>query len=231
MTESPPRKRGRPPLPLDNETRERILNAAQMLFAERSFTQVSVREITEAAGVGIAAINYHFGTKDGLLHALFKRSVPTLVAERKQLLKDARRSGGPAAECVRGILRALLAPVIRWCALPETQAYVPFLARMQLDGPKEIRELIESDTRHLKPFIRALHEVLPNLPLGEIFWRLHFVLGIEHSLQQEIKRLESLSGGTCNLADPEAVIERVLDFVLPGMMAPVSKPSRRGGHA
>ena len=56
-TASPPaRKRGRPPLPLDNETRERILNAAQKLFEQRSFTQVSVREITDAAGVGIAAI-------------------------------------------------------------------------------------------------------------------------------------------------------------------------------
>src|SRR5690606_616026 len=219
----PARKRGRPPLPLDNETRERILNAAQALFEQRSFTQVSVREITDAAGVGIAAINYHFGSKDGLLRALFQRAAPTLLAERKQLLKAARALEGSVAKRVRAILHALLAPVIRWSALPATQANVPFLVRVQLDGPQEIRELGESETGHLKPFVKALHEVLPELPMVEIYWRLQFVLGIEHSLHQEVKRLESLSAGACTLEDPEAVINRVLDFVLPGMLAPAPK--------
>src|SRR5690606_8324428 len=105
---------------------------------------------------------------------------------------------------------------------------VPFLVRVQLDGPAEIRALAESDTRHLRPFIRALQEALPHLTVPEVAWRLHFVLGIEHSLHQEVKRLESLSGGACNLNDPDAVIERVLDFVVPGMLlpAPSVKPAK-----
>src|SRR5690606_20536073 len=224
----PARKRGRPPLPLDNETRERILNAAQKLFEQRSFTQVSVREITDAAGVGIAAINYHFGSKDGLLRALFQRAAPTLLAERKQLLRAAGQQNLDTPQRVRAILHALLSPVIRWSAQDATQANVPFLIRVQLDGPEEIRALGESETRHLKPFVRALHEALPDLPMTEIFWRLQFALGIEHSLHQEVKRLESLSGGACNLKDPDAVIERVLDFILPGMLlpAPSSKPAK-----
>ncbi|MET0377665.1 MAG: TetR/AcrR family transcriptional regulator [Spongiibacteraceae bacterium] len=222
MTDSPNRKRGRPPLPIDNETRERILNAAQRLFADRSFTQVSVREITDTAGVGIAAINYHFGSKDGLLRALFQRAAPTLLAERKQLLKVAKTLEGSTPKRVRAILHALLAPVIRWSSLEATQTNVPFLVRVQLDGPDEIRALGESETGHLKPFVRALHEALPELPMTEIYWRLQFVLGIEHSLHQEVKRLESLSSGACNLDEPDAVIERVLDFVLPGMLAPAN---------
>jgi AcrR family transcriptional regulator len=219
VSSPPARKRGRPPLPIDNETRERILNAAQQLFTTRSFTQVSVREITDAAGVGIAAINYHFGSKDGLLRALFQRAAPTLLAERKQLLKVAKTIEGSTTKRVRAILHALLLPVIRWSSLEATQANVPFLVRVQLDGPEEIRALGESETRHLKPFVRALHEALPELPISEIYWRLQFVLGIEHSLHKEVKRLESLSSGACNLSDPDAVVERVLDFVLPGMLA------------
>ncbi len=215
---APVSKRGRPPLPADNETRERILNAAQQLFATRSFTQVTVREITEAAGVGTAAINYHFGNKESLLHALFQRSAPQLLQERKELLKAARAKTGSRAERVRAILHALLAPVIRWSALAETQAKVPFLMRIRLDGPAEIRAQADEDTRHLKPFVRALHEALPDVPLTEIYWRLQFVLGIEHSLHQEVKRLHSLSGGACRTDDADAVLERVLDFVLPGMI-------------
>src|SRR5262245_47968192 len=117
------------------------MNAAQALFAQRSFTQVSVREITDAAGVGIAAINYHFGSKDGLLRALFQRAAPMLIAERKTLLKDALELKGSTARRVRAILHALLAPVIRWSALETTQTKVPFLLRVRLDGPDEIRAL------------------------------------------------------------------------------------------
>jgi AcrR family transcriptional regulator len=224
----PARKRGRPPLPLDNETRERILNAARKLFEERSFTQVSVREITEAAGVGVAAINYHFGNKEGLLRALTLRQVPEVIAERKQLLEEARQCQGSVEARIRAILSALVTPAIRWSTRPDAQANVLFWARMRLDGPAELRSLTATDTRHLKPFVRALQEALPELPATEVFWRLHFVLGIEHSLHQDIKRLQSLSGGLCDVVDADAMIERVLDFAVPGMLQ--SMPAARSGR-
>lgn len=227
----PSRKRGRPPLPADNETREAILNAAQQLFAERSFTQVSVREITDAAGLGIAAINYHFGNKEGLVRALFRRIAPELIDERRRLLAAAVAVEGDATERVRAILYALVAPVIRWSALPETQALkVPFVARMRLDGPADLREMALADTGHLKRFVRALQQALPHLPPREIFWRLHFVLGIEHSLHLEARRLESLSGGQCTLSDPEEATQRLIDFALPGVLAPVVRQGAAAGR-
>lgn len=230
--ESPPTvaaraRRGRPPLPADNETRERILAAAQRLFGERSFTQVNLREITEAAGVSLAAVNYHFGSKDGLVEALFTRAAPGLIAERSVLLKIAMAMDGTREEKLAAFVRALIGPVIRWSALPDTQRYfVPFLARVRLDGPEPVRRMLEGEAAYLQPFVAALGDLLPHLPQVEVQWRLHFILGIEHALHNEARRLQAVSGGACDVGDPEAVIARVVAFVMPGLLADavVGKP-------
>jgi AcrR family transcriptional regulator len=214
-------RRGRPPLPADNETRERILAAAQRLFGERSFTQVNLREITEAAGVSLAAVNYHFGSKDGLVQALFTRAAPGLLAERAALLQAAMEMDDSRERKLAAVVRALIGPVIRWSALPETQQYyVPFLARVRLDGPEPVRRMLEGEAAYLQPFVAALSALLPGLPLAEVQWRLHFILGIEHALHNEARRLQAVSGGACDVSDPEAVIARVVDFVMPGLLAP-----------
>ena len=228
MTEIQQKRRGRPTLPEDNATREAILSAGQKLFAIRNFNQVTVREITELAQVNTAAVNYHFGNKEGLIRALFKRLAPTLIARRKALLKEALEGFGESTGSdgiddvdarLRKVLFALLMPVMEWSVQPDTQHYtLPFIKRMRLDGPEDIRQQSETDTRHLKPFVKALHQLLPQLPDTEIYWRLHFVLGIEHALHMEAQRLFSLSGGRCRVDDAEAAVARVIDFCLPGLL-------------
>lgn len=216
------RPRGRPPLPEDNETRESLLNAAQKLFSKRSFTQVNVREITDTAGVSLSAINYHFGSKDELIYALARRTGPQLIRERAELLREAEALGGTDVEPrLRAILYALLAPVIRWYRKPNTQKfYVPFQQRARLDGPPRVRELLRQDTAHLQPFVLALSRLLPELSPQEIGWRLHFVLGIEHAVIMEPDRLAVLSGGLSKTESDETVIERVIEFVRQGLLAP-----------
>lgn len=225
------RPRGRPPLPVDNETRERLLNAAQQLFAERSFTQVSVREITDKAGVALSAINYHFGGKDDLIYALARRTGPELIRERAQLLQAAEAQGGDVEQRVRGVLHALVAPVIRWYRRPQTRKYfIPFQRRAMLDGPPRVRKLFAEDIRHLEPFVQALSRLLPELSPEEIGWRLHFVLGIEHTVINEADRLAGLTNGLSDSTDDDVVIERVIDFacrgLLPGIRETAAAPPR-----
>jgi AcrR family transcriptional regulator len=219
---APKGRRGRPSLPADNETRERILAAAQRLFGERSFTQVNLREITEAAGVSLAAVNYHFGSKDGLVEALFTRAAPGLIAERAALLEAAMALEDDRVRKLAAVVRALIGPVIRWSALPETQRYyVPFLARVRLDGPEPVRRMLEGEAAYLQPFVAALGSLLPGLPPAELQWRLHFILGIEHALHNDARRLQAVSGGACDFSDPEATIDRVVAFVMPGLLLPM----------
>lgn len=213
------RPRGRPPLPEDNATRERLLEAARKLFSRKSFTQVSIRDITEEAGLGVAAVHYHFGSKNGLVLALFRRTAPAVIEQRLALLAAATARTGSIEERLDGVLYALLAPVIRWSREPEAQRYyIPFLMRAQLDGPRRIQELDNRNIRHLGPFREALQNLLPEMSEAEIGWRLHFVLGIEHAVMMEAQRMSKLTGGASDEEDDETVIRRVVEFARQGWL-------------
>ncbi|HYC05418.1 MAG TPA: TetR/AcrR family transcriptional regulator [Azospirillaceae bacterium] len=201
------------------DTKELILDAAERLFAARSYSSVSLRELTAAAGVNLAAVNYHFGSKDALLTAVFKRGAVALNRERARLLREAEeRAGGTPP--VRDILEALIAPAVRWSVGTGRLAlYNQFTAVARTEGPPEMRELLEKDVSHLQRFVLALARALPHLPQEEVYWRLHFSLGVLHSLYTDLSRLETLSGGLCTPEDSEAMTRRAIDFATAGFEA------------
>ena len=94
-------------------TKAQVLTAAERLFALHGFQNVSVRDITAEAGVNLASVNYHFGSKDQLLFEIFRRRTAELNRERARMLHEAadRHGGAPP---VREILRALFEPPMRW---------------------------------------------------------------------------------------------------------------------
>jgi len=94
-------------------TKAQVLAAAERLFALNGFQNVSVRDITAEAGVNLASVNYHFGSKDALLFEIFRRRTSELNRERARMLHEAadRHEGKPP---VREILRALFEPPLRW---------------------------------------------------------------------------------------------------------------------
>jgi AcrR family transcriptional regulator len=218
-------QRGRPRLaPEDNETRERLLNTGQRLFAEKGFSKVTLRELTTAAGTNLGSVNYYFGSKDQLLLALIRRAARRVQEERLKLLAQARQSLGSVAEKVRAVLHALLAPAIASAAESEVDfLYSALIARTLADSPKEMTDTLVRQTSHLNPFVEALQGLLPAVPVSELYWRLHFVLNIEHALVTEAERLQHMSGGLCDTRDRAATLQRVLDFVVPGLLGLMPK--------
>lgn len=203
------------------DTKEVILDAAEKLFAEKSYAAVSLRELTQAAGVNLAAVNYHFGSKDALLIAAFRRGAIALNRERARLLREAEEQAGGGTPSVREIVRALVLPAIRYSFTSTRLAlYNQFVAFARGEGPPEAREMLDKEVGHLQRFALSLARALPHLPQQEVYWRLHFIMGVQHSLYTDMKRLETLSGGLCQLDDLEAVANRVIDFVAAGLEAP-----------
>src|ERR1700754_4051175 len=94
-------------------TKQAVFTTAERLFALHGFQNVSVRDITAQAGVNLASVNYHFGSKDALLFQIFRRRTGELNRERARMLHMAndRHAGRPP---VREILEALFAPPLRW---------------------------------------------------------------------------------------------------------------------
>jgi AcrR family transcriptional regulator len=199
--------------------RERLLEVALGLFSERGVDTVTVRELAEAAEVNVAAVNYYFGSKDGLLLVLFRREAKLLVEQRQARLREAEACEGPLALQLELFVRALLEPVLRWCLQPHVRSlYVPTLLRAATRSQSELHSIMERESEALQPFAAALGRMLPALPAQEVYWRLHYLLGLEHSLISDLPRLKQLSNGLCDTADVDGIVARTVAFALNGLV-------------
>jgi AcrR family transcriptional regulator len=201
-------------------TKNLVFTAAERLFALHGFQNVSVRDITAAAGVNLASVNYHFGSKDALLFEIFKRRTAELNRERARMLHEAndRNEGAPP---VREILAALLTPPLRWLAPGhERRISLQFLIRARSEGTDEIRQVLKTDVSHLRRFSDALLKARPDLSPEDVYWRLHFTLGMLHNNRfAEFDRLNVLSEGQTSEADVVSLLERMLAFAEAGFAA------------
>jgi AcrR family transcriptional regulator len=201
-------------------TKAAVFNAAERLFALHGFQNVSVRDITAGAGVNLASVNYHFGSKDALLFEIFRRRTAELNRERARMLHEAadRHGGTPP---VRDILEAYFAPPLRWAAPDNVRSIsVQFIIRARSEGTAQMREVLRNDVSHLSRFADALLRARPDLPREDVYWRLHFVLGMLHNNRfAEFDRLHHLSGGLTREGDVETLLTRMLDFAEAGFLA------------
>jgi AcrR family transcriptional regulator len=213
-----------------DQTKTAIFTAAEKLYAERSFGEVSLRDIVAAAGVNLAAVNYHFGSKDELLAELFLSRATLLNRERFAELKSIEEAGGGRAE-VDAILRALTGPPIRWCLGADRQrsAAARFMTRASVETVPPIRKIVERDITHLQRFAAALRRALPERDDVDIYWGLHFALAMIRQTVTDSDRLRKLSGNLCDLDDIDDIIRRIVrtaSYALTGKPADESvKPS------
>ncbi len=203
----------------DAATKAAVLATAERLFAELGLRAVSVRDITAEAGVNLASINYHFGSKDALVFEIFRRRTAELSRERARRLHQAvdRHGGSPP---VREILEALIAPPLIWSRIGhERRTALQFIIRARSEGGEDVREVLRTDVSHLRPFADALLAARPDLPADEVYWRLHFVLGMIHNNRfAEFDRLHVLSRGVTREGDTDALLARMLDFAEAGFL-------------
>jgi AcrR family transcriptional regulator len=205
---------------LEAATKAAVLATAERLFALEGFQSVSVRDITAAAGANLASVNYHFGSKDALRFEIFRRRSVEINRERARLLHEAtdRHGGAPP---VRAILHALFAPPVLWSAPDHPRRIsLQFLIRARSEGTAQMHEALRRDVSHLARFSEALAAARPDLAQEEMFWRLHFCLGMLHNNRFiEFDRLRHLSGGVTRDSDVQALLNRMLDFAEAGFLA------------
>ncbi|MEP4379656.1 MAG: TetR/AcrR family transcriptional regulator [Alphaproteobacteria bacterium] len=209
MTALPLEDAGVAPEPRGEATRQRILDAAERLFSERGINGVSLRAITAAAGANSAAANYHFGSKKGLLHAVFERHATGMAAERATLLADCRTAPG-RPPLVEQIISAFLEPGMRGEHGGTTFALLR--GRMLAENSEQTRELY---ALHLNDstgrFLEALGEAMPALPAHDLHWRFHMMLGAMVYTLANPGRIQILTENACDPSDPD----QALDYLVP----------------
>jgi AcrR family transcriptional regulator len=201
-------------MPTD-QTRTAILAAAERLYADRGFGDVTLRDIVAEANVNLAAVNYHFGSKDELIAELFVTRSLALNRERLRELRAAEERGNGRA-AVPDILRALVGPSLRGCIGPERDRSTAarFMIRASIESVPPIRRIRNREIDHLRKFVTALRRALPDRGEVELYWGLHFALALAQQTVRDSERLTKLSEGKCDLDDVEGVISRVVDVAV-----------------
>src|SRR6202051_2019987 len=194
-----------------DQTRNAILDAAERLYADRGFADVTLRDIVAAADVNLAAVNYHFGSKDELIAELFVTRSLATNRERLNELKSAEEAGGGRAD-INSILRALVGPTLRGCLGPdrERSTAARFMIRASIESVPPIRRIKNREIDHLRKFAAAMRRSLPERSAVDLYWGLHFALAMAHQTIRDSERLTKLSEGLCALDDVDAIIERVV---------------------
>jgi AcrR family transcriptional regulator len=213
-----------------DQTRTAILAAAERLYADRGFGDVTLRDIVAAADVNLAAVNYHFGSKDELIAELFvTRSIAT-NRERLNELKAAEEAGGGRAG-IDAILRALVGPTLRGCLGPERERSTAarFMIRASIESVPPIRRIKNREVDHLRKFAAAMRRSLPDRGEADLYWGLHFALAMAHHTIRESERLIRLSDGKCDLNDVQGIIDRIVAvsvMALTGSEAETKAPAK-----
>lgn len=217
-------------------TKVRILNAAERLFAEHGYDATSLRTITREAGVNLAAVNYHFTSKEAMLRALFARRLGLLNEQRLAMLGayEAEARGKPVP--LRKIVRALIEPVLRLGGSPSTggTGFGMLLGRMYSWPSAQMHRIFVSELREqIERFRAAFRLALPQLPAQEIYWRVFFSIGAMAHMLAASSLLQIISEGACDPEDIDGAIERLIGFVVSGLKAPLpaglrGNPKKRG---
>jgi AcrR family transcriptional regulator len=157
-------------------TKDRILGAAEELFAQYGFAGTSLRQVTSRADVNIAAVNYHFGSKENLVNEVFRRRMDEMSGRRLALLREAvARQPGE----LEPILAAFVEPAL---ALAQDRhgggAFIRVIARAYAEKNDGLRKFLSDRYGHvLREFAKAIAVCVPGLTKEELYWRLDFLAG------------------------------------------------------
>ncbi|AHX13077.1 TetR family transcriptional regulator [Dyella jiangningensis] len=156
-------------------TKERILGAAEELFARHGFEGASLRQLTAAAGVNLAAVNYHFGSKDRLIEEVFRRRLDQLNGRRMAALQ---KIAGEPDTSIEEVLAAFIVPALELSHDGNGSLFMRVLARAFAEHDDTLRKFLSDNYGHvMRQFTAEFARLLPHLSKEELYWRVDLVTG------------------------------------------------------
>ncbi|MEY4766207.1 MAG: hypothetical protein RI907_2880 [Pseudomonadota bacterium] len=206
------------------DTKTRILDAAEALFVTGGFESMSMRQITGAAGVNLAAVNYHFGSKDALIQAVLSRRLDLLNEQRLTMLDAFEREFGAELNCEH-VLTAMFLPAVRIFRsnAPGAERYLHFLGRAYTEPSAVVRDFINSHyIATLGRFFFAFQRTLPDLSREDLGFRLHFAMGALSGVLAGGNTQRLIREFTQDQGDEEALIlARLASLMVAALKAPL----------
>jgi len=209
----------------EHETRTRILDVAEELFMQHGFEATSMRLLTSTARVNLAAVNYHFGSKDALIEALFRRRLDPMNAQRVAALDALEQQAGGQPLAPEQIIRTFIGASLRMIedAKGGGRNFIRLLGRTYTEPAKQIRALIgQLYAPAMGRFKAAFARALPEVPLDELVWRMHFMFGTLSYTLAATDTVQLIAG--CkpeDRYDAQLIEARLVAFLAAGLLAPL----------
>jgi AcrR family transcriptional regulator len=208
-----------------HETRTRILDAAEELFMQHGFEGTSMRQLTARAGANLSAVNYHFGSKNALVEAVFRRRLDPMNTARIAELERLEKEAGARPLSPEAIIRAFIGASLRMIedAKGGGRNFIRLLGRTYTDPQKPIRALIgQLYAPAMERFKAAFERALPQMPRKELVWRMHFMFGTLAYTLAATDTVQLIAGYKPeDRYDARLLESRLAAFLLAGLKAPL----------
>jgi AcrR family transcriptional regulator len=202
-------------------TRERILDAAEELFARDGFAAVTVRQIMRKADADVSLAYYHFKSKRDLFDSVMLRRVSEVNAIRLEALEKVEQRHPDDLPTVEEIIDAFTHPILDLLATKHEEWHHYFALIAQINSSSEWGG--ELMTRYFDPLVRrfidALRHALPDCDDADLYWSYHFFSGALTMTMAETGRIDNLSSGACKSSDMAAINARMPQFIAAGFKA------------
>ena len=210
------------------DTRERILDAAERLFMAHGYEGTSMRQITGEAGVNLAAVNYHFGSKESLMQEVFRRRLDWLNEERMRVLDAYEKDAGGNALKPSQIVDGFFGNLLRLADDDQHggMTFLRLLGRTLTEPSEFIRTFLAHEYKPVMDrYKEALFRALPVVPKAEIVWRFHFMLGATSYAIAGTDALRLVTDWQIEEEDStdrlDRLVPRLMSFLLGGLRAPL----------
>lgn len=205
----------------DLSAKHTLLEAAQRLFGAKGFEKVSLRALTQEAGVNLAAVNYHFGSKEGLIESVVESYMNPVNEERLRRLTEAEEESGISLETIMDCYLRPVLEAVKRSALSE-KLFFQMMGRCMSDRgleklPASTLSLFEEVTTR---FPQAMLRTNPHLTIEDILWRLHFTVGVLIHVLIHTEALSLFTQGRAGNPTTENILTMVKSYCGAGIQAP-----------
>jgi AcrR family transcriptional regulator len=206
---------------LETDTRTRLLDAAEHLFGTLGIAETSLRAITSEAGANLAAVNYHFGTKEALVEETYTRLLAPLNSKRLQMLDEAETEASPRPAPLERVVEAFVLPPLQLVHDPahDGDSVLRLMGRLWMGPPDFVHRIVSQFDEVFRRFTVALGKSLPRMPREDLFWRLFFMLGSMTFPMMASHVIAHKTKGLCDPSDVEGLGERLVTFISGGLRA------------
>lgn len=205
------------------DTATSILSAAEELFSERGFAETSLRNITTRAGVNLAAVNYHFGSKKALIQAVFSRLLNPFCEQLEGELLLMAKQAPEHPPTVERLLQLMSRVALRvgQDSPRKLGIFMRLLGLAYAQGQGHLRRYLSKKYAQVfEPFLEMLQAATPHLTDEERFWRVHFMLGTTVFTLSGVDALTAIAEHDLGKgSDMAQVIERLIPYVAAGLNA------------